>query len=132
VELQSRYQYDHPMTRKPTGEKILWVAVFAGLAATGTYAIWLYIQIFSGSHASFGDESYGDIGLAALWLLGAVVGLAFYFVPTIIAAARGIPNALSVAVVNLFLGWTFLGWVVALAMAVSGIRTAANAATPPR
>jgi hypothetical protein len=31
-------------------------------------------------------------------------------------------DAASVAVVNLFLGWTFLGWVVALAMAVSGIK----------
>ncbi|HXA88731.1 MAG TPA: superinfection immunity protein [Mycobacterium sp.] len=28
------------------------------------------------------------------------------------------PNAGSVAVINLFLGWTFIGWVVAPAMAV--------------
>jgi Superinfection immunity protein len=29
-------------------------------------------------------------------------------------------NRNSVLVINLFLGWSFLGWVVALAMAVSG------------
>ncbi|WP_234313892.1 superinfection immunity protein [Streptomyces sp. NBRC 109706] len=40
-----------------------------------------------------------------------------YFVPTIIAFARGVRNAGSVLVVNLFLGWTLVGWVVALAMA---------------
>jgi hypothetical protein len=40
-----------------------------------------------------------------------------YFFPLIVATARKVPNLGSVAVVNLFLGFTFLGWVVALAMA---------------
>jgi hypothetical protein len=31
-----------------------------------------------------------------------------------------------VAVINLFLGWTFIGWVVALAMAVAGKGKAHN------
>lgn len=43
-----------------------------------------------------------------------------YFLPTIIAAREHSPKAAPVAVVNFFLGWTFIGWVVALAMAVSG------------
>ncbi|MFJ6385087.1 superinfection immunity protein [Kitasatospora sp. NPDC092039] len=30
---------------------------------------------------------------------------------------RGVPNRGSVIVVNVFLGWTVLGWIVALAMA---------------
>jgi hypothetical protein len=52
--------------------------------------------------------------------LGIVVVLLFvlYFLPTIIATARKVPNVGSVFVVNLFLGWSFIGWVVALAMAV--------------
>jgi hypothetical protein len=58
-----------------------------------------------------------------LGLAASLLALAIYFLPTIIAAERRIPNALSVFVVNLFLGWTLLGWVVALAMAVSGIRS---------
>jgi hypothetical protein len=40
-----------------------------------------------------------------------------YFVPSIVAVARKMPNKGSTIVVNLFLGWTFIGWVVALAMA---------------
>jgi hypothetical protein len=40
-----------------------------------------------------------------------------YFLPLIIAGVRKVPNIGSVAVINLFLGWTFIGWVVALAMA---------------
>jgi Superinfection immunity protein len=50
-------------------------------------------------------------------LLGLTVIVGGYFLPTIIAAARKVPNGGSVLVVNLFLGWTLIGWVVALAMA---------------
>ncbi|RKN37481.1 superinfection immunity protein [Streptomyces hoynatensis] len=50
-----------------------------------------------------------------------VLGAVLYFVPTAVAFARGVRNAGSVLVVNLFLGWTFLGWVVALAMAARSV-----------
>lgn len=46
----------------------------------------------------------------------AVVGVA-WLLPTIIAASRGMPNVGSVAVVDILLGWTVIGWIVALAMA---------------
>jgi hypothetical protein len=47
-------------------------------------------------------------------VIGAFV---LYFLPAFIA--RDKPNATSVFVINLFFGWTFIGWVIALAMAVS-------------
>lgn len=50
------------------------------------------------------------------WTLVFVV-LVIYFVPTIVGRSRGVPNLGSVFVINLFLGWTLIGWVVALAMA---------------
>jgi hypothetical protein len=37
-----------------------------------------------------------------------------YFLPTIIAQGRGHRQAIPITLINLFLGWTFLGWVVAL------------------
>lgn len=43
--------------------------------------------------------------------------LVFYFLPTIIGRSRGVTSLGSVFVINLFLGWTLIGWVVALAMA---------------
>ncbi|MFG2597891.1 superinfection immunity protein [Streptomyces sp. NPDC048462] len=46
-----------------------------------------------------------------------VVVLLAYFVPTVVAFARGVSNSGSILVLNLFLGWTLVGWVVALAMA---------------
>jgi hypothetical protein len=47
--------------------------------------------------------------------------LALYLLPWLIALQRGHPNAGSIAVIDIFLGWTFVGWVVALAMACSAI-----------
>ena len=42
-----------------------------------------------------------------------------YWLPTIIAVLRRTPSALGVATVNFFLGWTIIGWVVALFMALA-------------
>jgi hypothetical protein len=43
--------------------------------------------------------------------------LAAYFLPAFIATRRKVPHRGSVVVINVFLGWTMVGWVVALAMA---------------
>lgn len=42
-----------------------------------------------------------------------VFGLALYLLPTVEAYSRKYENAQTVAMVNVLLGWTFLGWVVA-------------------
>jgi Superinfection immunity protein len=49
-----------------------------------------------------------------------VILTAAYFLPYFNARMRRTRNAGSVGVINLFLGWTFIGWVVALAMSSSG------------
>ena len=51
---------------------------------------------------------------------GPAVLFALYFAPTILALLRGKRHPGATVVVNLFLGWTFIGWVVALAMAFGG------------
>jgi hypothetical protein len=45
-------------------------------------------------------------------------GFIFYFLPSIIALARSKRSTLSIFFLNLFLGWTLVGWVVALVWAV--------------
>ena len=47
-----------------------------------------------------------------------VFGLALYFLPAIVAAVRHTHNATAILLLNLFLGWTVIGWCVALLMAV--------------
>jgi hypothetical protein len=54
-------------------------------------------------------------------MIGVIIVLALYFLPSMIAGMGKVkhPNANSIFVVNLFLGWTFIGWVVALAWALT-------------
>jgi Superinfection immunity protein len=45
-------------------------------------------------------------------------GIGLYFLPAIIAAARQTHNATGILVLNLFLGWTIVGWFVALLLSI--------------
>jgi Superinfection immunity protein len=53
-------------------------------------------------------------------VVGAVIAgaLPLYFLPLIIGYLRAAPDRASVAVINVLLGWTYIGWVAALALAV--------------
>jgi hypothetical protein len=48
-----------------------------------------------------------------------------YFLPTIVALSRGHLSALAIFFLDLFLGWTLIGWLVALIWSSTG-NTAAN------
>lgn len=47
-------------------------------------------------------------------LLMFLVGLFFYFLPSLIAYWRHQPNLSAIIILNFFLGWTFVGWVITL------------------
>jgi hypothetical protein len=59
--------------------------------------------------------------LSAFVALGTLAGIAFslalLFLPTLVATSRKHPNALPIFLVNLFFGWTFVGWVISLVWA---------------
>ena len=46
------------------------------------------------------------------------LGLVMYFLPTIVAAARSKRDVLAIFLLNLFLGWSVIGWIVALIWAL--------------
>lgn len=52
----------------------------------------------------------------------AILVLVIYFLPMIIAISRNTSNRNTVSVVTIFTGWTGIGWIVALAMSVSGAK----------
>ncbi|HEU5366662.1 MAG TPA: superinfection immunity protein [Hanamia sp.] len=56
-----------------------------------------------------------------LLVLLAIFLLVIYFLPTIVASNRYHPNKLPIFIINLFLGFTLLGWVISLAWACSRI-----------
>jgi len=45
-------------------------------------------------------------------------GLVLYFLPSIIAVARSKRDTTAIFVLNLLLGWTAIGWVIALVWAL--------------
>ena len=49
----------------------------------------------------------------------ALMLLTAYFFPFMVAVCRGHKNSGAIFVINLFLGWTLIGWVVALSWACS-------------
>ena len=53
------------------------------------------------------------------FLFGPFFGFGFfiYFAPTLVALLRHKRNTLSIFLLNLFLGWTFVGWIIALVWA---------------
>ena len=64
-----------------------------------------------------------DVGTTiVLGLIGLVAAALIYFLPGIIALQRHHHNAVAILVFDLLLGWTFLGWVLALVWALTAVR----------
>jgi Superinfection immunity protein len=57
------------------------------------------------------------LAAAALCTLAAA-SAALYLLPLLIGAARRAPDLGAVAVINIALGWTLAGWIIALALAL--------------
>jgi hypothetical protein len=47
-----------------------------------------------------------------------IFAIALYFIPAIIAATRHTHNAAAILLLNIFFGWTVIGWFVMLLMAI--------------
>jgi T4 superinfection immunity protein len=50
-------------------------------------------------------------------ILGAVFLFSLYLLPAFVAEWRRHKNAVAIAVLNILLGWTVLGWIIALVWA---------------
>jgi RsiW-degrading membrane proteinase PrsW (M82 family) len=60
--------------------------------------------------------------LTATFLILAALMLGAYFLPAIIAINRNHQNRVAILVLNIFLGWTFLGWIVALVWSLTAVQ----------
>jgi hypothetical protein len=47
-----------------------------------------------------------------------IFAIGLYFLPAIVAALRHTHNATGILLLNIFFGWTVIGWFVALLMAI--------------
>lgn len=95
-----------PVVAPDTSERHLnpWTA----MAGAGVF-IAIVIAVGSATNGS-------DPGVLSVLLLMVALG-AIYALPTIIAASRRKKNAVAIGCLNLLLGWTFIGWVIAMVWA---------------
>lgn len=108
-----------PAARPVLGRKaLLWLLPID--AAAGGLAI---LIVSSSTSAS--------LGVAAIAAGVVVVTLPLYVLPVIIAYLRPAPDRASVVIVSILLGWTYVGWVIALALAVRDRRPAIMVLTQP-
>jgi hypothetical protein len=68
------------------------------------------LTVFTFAASAENDAAAGIVGVV-LFLLLLVIGLIFYFLPTLIAIFRNHHQWGAITVINLFFGWTFIGWV---------------------
>lgn len=53
-----------------------------------------------------------------------IIVLSSYFIPCIIAFIRKHHHAVPILLINIFLGWTFVAWIVCVAWSFSPVRKA--------
>jgi hypothetical protein len=75
-----------------------------GIAAVTVIGILVFGKVFAGVAAGL-----------FVWVIAALV----YLIPSMVAAWRRHHNALAIVALNLLLGWTFIGWAVALVWALT-------------
>lgn len=79
--------------------------------------LWLNVKLASNS-ASLAPVDEGDTSIVpALFVL--LIGIFIYFIPYIVATSNKKSNTAAIGALNLFLGWTLIGWVLALVWAMS-------------
>jgi hypothetical protein len=72
--------------------------------------------------ADSGTSAFGIIFMLVgllLAIIGFLIGAAIYFVPSIVAKVRKHDNFVAILLLNIFLGWTFIGWVVCIVWAAT-------------
>jgi hypothetical protein len=68
-----------------------------------------------------GSNNWFPIGWSPLvGLPFGLFGLAVYLLPTIVAALRHAKSMVGIVLLNVLLGWTFIGWIIALIWSLTG------------
>jgi hypothetical protein len=75
----------------------------------------------------FGIGEARDAAKAIVLAMCAVVAVAVYMLPTIVAFTRKHHNRVPILALNLLLGWTFMFWAVALVWALTVVKPAGRA-----
>lgn len=81
----------------------------------------------------FADAADGAaVAAVVMWLVIAAGSFLAWLAPVVIAVWRGHPNTAAICVVDVLLGWTCIGWVVALAWSMTAFDRPMTRTTRPQ
>lgn len=69
------------------------------------------------------DPGLSPTGAFVVFLLNLALAVAVYIAPTNLAKVRGLQNRRTIRRINLWLGWTVIGWCVAFGLALRPAET---------
>lgn len=73
-----------------------------------------------------------NVGVFCAVFIAGLIGLVIYCIPALIAQGRGHNNVGAIFALNLFLGWSLIGWVLALVWAMTdNVKKSAPRLTSP-
>ena len=93
------------------------VVVAVALKTIGPVVLKTVVSALEYFEAAVADFS-SVVGSILLFILLPLLALSVYFFPSIVGWKKKHKDILAIFVLNLFLGWTLLGWVIALVWAV--------------
>jgi hypothetical protein len=67
-----------------------------------------------------------------MWFVAAlaiILAAVVYLLPALIASSRGHQDAAAIALLTILLGWSFIGWIIALVWSLSEVRPSGGATT---
>lgn len=121
--------------RRCTMKAVLWILSILSLAVLGTWLLYqpvtqpaaaevassqkTYIPAYNGTSLPDTPRQPKMEMLSVMTGVLLFLGLMLFFTPMFLACHRDHPNAVPITLVNVLLGWTFLGWVVALVWSCS-------------
>lgn len=103
--------------RRTRAKNVNLVVVLGAIIALGLGLIAAAIVVTS-EKTNLPDGSNPAVSMIAVPILIGLVAL-LYFLPSFIAYSRDHSNILPIAIINIFFGWTLVGWVGSLAWALS-------------
>ncbi len=97
-----------------------------GRGAVKIILLMILVGIFLLAVSSQDEQAKGEASEMALYVVGFILSVYIYFIPAITAHRRNHRSRESITLLNIFLGWTLVGWVAALVWAVNPTNPASN------
>lgn len=97
-------------------KKVAWKTIKWGGICSVIFVVILYFMV-----ATAGMSAGQTVLTILIWVVGIIIGLALYCLPTIVAWLRDAEDFWPVVLINFFLGWSGVGWCVALLFALGKV-----------